>query len=697
MRPLSSFLLMNSGGPDRDRTGDLLNAIQARSQLRYRPTFAGCRTLIVTRGAGEGLVRRARRRDWAVTGGCHVIVPGQTRQDAVYLCNGGRLAPMSKREPLGQLSGGLIRSRPVERHHGRRDAWRAQQLGAPTVADWHDLYEVGAPADSFFEAVNGQGPILNTAGGTGSILRLGGGRSSEAPREGGIHAVWDLKLSSRKKFYVAASQQLLHASSTPFPQPKCCKAFYRPTRGYNEAFGSVSVITRISVFALCCFVAPGIGVAAADDLLLRLFLTDVNSVVSYGEFARLDDSVVFSMVTGGDTEPRLHAVTLPASAIDWARTDQHAASTRYQRYVQTRAEEDFQRLSDGVAGVLSEVLSSTDRTRAIEVVRQALATLAEWPREHFGYRQQDVREILSFLDEVVSDLRAAAGMTSFDVALVAMAPDVVLEPLSTMPSRREQIDQVFRVASLAERPSERVALLQTALLLLDEAGATILPTDAATLRRFAETGIREEQAIDVKYLELARRLMRDATRGASRARVRDVQRVLIRIPREDARLGHRRPEMVHALRASVQTQLDAARRLRLLQDQWAIRRSLYREYQRSVGGQWLQFVKSQPALEAIRRLEGPTPDALRRLQATLRGGAEQLARIRPVGDLRTAHDLLVGAWRFAESAVNGRYEAARVASDATAWESSSAVAGALLLFSRAQQEIRELLEPQELR
>ena len=26
------------GGPDRDRTGDLLNAIQARSQLRYRPS-----------------------------------------------------------------------------------------------------------------------------------------------------------------------------------------------------------------------------------------------------------------------------------------------------------------------------------------------------------------------------------------------------------------------------------------------------------------------------------------------------------------------------------------------------------------------------------------------------------------------------------------------------------------------------------
>ena len=190
--------------------------------------------------------------------------------------------------------------------------------------------------------------------------------------------------------------------------------------------------------------------------------------------------------------------------------------------------------------------------------------------------------------------------------------------------------------------------------------------------------------------------MTDATRGAERARIRDVQRVLNRIPREDARLGGRRPEMVHALRASVQAQLDAARRLRLLQDQWEIRRALYRRYERSVGGQFRQLVKSQPALEAIRRLDGPAPDALRTLQAKLRGGAEQLARVRPAGDLRLAHDLLVGAWRFAESAVNGRYQAARVASDATAWKASSAAAGALLLLARAQQEIRELLEPPRL-
>ena len=41
-QPLGPYvdpIVLGFGGPDRDRTGDLLNAIQARSQLRYRPTL----------------------------------------------------------------------------------------------------------------------------------------------------------------------------------------------------------------------------------------------------------------------------------------------------------------------------------------------------------------------------------------------------------------------------------------------------------------------------------------------------------------------------------------------------------------------------------------------------------------------------------------------------------------------------------
>ena len=453
------------------------------------------------------------------------------------------------------------------------------------------------------------------------------------------------------------------------------------------------MIIRTALVAFCWLASPGVASAAAEAMLFRLFLMDGTSIVSYGEFARVDDRVIFSMVMGGTDEPRLHAATLPASAIDWARTDRHAASTRYRWYADTRGEEDFLRLSNDVAAVLNQVLLTQNRRQALEAAQRARMTLAEWPRQHYGYRQRDVREILAFLDGVISDLRVASGTTAFDLALVANTPDIVLEPIENMPSMREQIDQAFRVARLTERPAERVALFQTALLMLDEAGAGLPAAEAASLRRLATSRIREEQTIDRRYDDLSRRLMSNADRGAARARVADVQRVLDQIPREDERLGRRRPAVVQALHASIQSRLEAARHLRLMRDRWEIRVSLYRDYQRRVGAQLLQLVKSQPALESIRRLDGPTPDALVTLRARLSGGADRLDRIRPPIDLESTHNALIGAWRFAENAVKGRYEAARAANVTTAWEASSAAAGALLLLSRVQQEIRDLLEP----
>ena len=455
----------------------------------------------------------------------------------------------------------------------------------------------------------------------------------------------------------------------------------------------MSVIAPFRWLVLLCLAAPSVASAApSDPVLFRLYLVDGTSVVSYGEFARVDERVVLALVTGGGTDPRVQVATLPASAIDWPRTDRHAASTRYQWYAATRGEEDFQRLSNGVADVLNQVAQASDRARALDAAQRARATLAEWPRQHFGYRQQDVREILAFLDEVIADLRASSGERSFDVALVAATSEIPLEPLTTMPSPRDQIHQVLRLAALTERPAERVALFRTALGLLDDAGPTMPRRDVAPLRKLAESRLRVEQDTDARYTDLSRRLVGEATRGAARARIDDVERVLDRISREDARLGGRRPETVQALRVSVQAQLEAAQRLRLLQDRWVIRRSLYRDYQRSVRPQLSELTRAQPALDAIRRLDGPTPDALVTLRARLRGGAERLDRMRPPTDLRTTHDLLVGAWRFAENAVNERYAAARAGDVASAWQASSAASGALLLLSRVEQEIRESLE-----
>jgi len=188
------------------------------------------------------------------------------------------------------------------------------------------------------------------------------------------------------------------------------------------------VITRVLLSALCCLLLPGLASAVPDATLLRLFLTDGTSVVSYGEFSRIADRVIFSMPAGGaPSEPRLQAVTLPSVLVDWPRTEQYAASARYQQYAETRGDEDFQRLSNEVADVLNEILKTRDRTQALDIATRARNTLADWPRQHLGYRQHEVAEIVSLLDEAISNLRAAAGMTMFDLSLVAMAPDTPID------------------------------------------------------------------------------------------------------------------------------------------------------------------------------------------------------------------------------------------------------------------------------
>jgi hypothetical protein len=459
-------------------------------------------------------------------------------------------------------------------------------------------------------------------------------------------------------------------------------------------------MTRLSTVLLAAVLGLVVvrGAAAADPTLFQLHLTDGSTLVTYGEYVRVEDRVIFSMLMGGTAaDPRIQAVTLPAALVDWGRSERYATSARYQQYARTRGEDDFLRLSNDVAAVLNDIIVTSDRTGALAIAERARATLADWPREHFGYRQRDVQEIVAILDEAISNLRIAVGIAAFDVALVAAVPEIEVVPLVTAPAMYEQIAQVFRVAALTGRASERVALLQGALLMLREAGAAVPAADVAIWRRSAETQVRQELAIDARYAAMTRRLSTSAATAAARARVSDIERVLNRIAPEDHRLGEARPEVVQALRASVESQLAAARQLRLLRDQWSIRRSLYREYQRMVGTQLLQLVRAEPALGAIRRLEGPSPDALVALRSRLRGGVERLERVRPPSDLRATHDMLIGAWRFAENAVNGRFAAAASADLATAWEASSAAAGALLLLSRAQQEIRALLEPPQLR
>lgn len=434
--------------------------------------------------------------------------------------------------------------------------------------------------------------------------------------------------------------------------------------------------------------------AASDATLFRLFLKDGSTMVSYGEFTKVEDRVVFSMPVGGSPdEPRLQVVWIPAASVDWPRTDRYAESARYQHYADTQGEEDFAILNNEVAKVLNDIALSTNRARALELALLARASLSEWPKQHHGYRQDDVREIISLIDESIANLRdSATGPVNFDLALVATAPSVVLEPVAAMPSQREQLDQLLRLASMAGNPTDRVTLLQSALAMVNENGAGLVGTELIATRASIETRIRADYEIDRKYARLAQQLTQRASREAARARITGVEKTINRLEREDTKLGRRRPEVVASLRASIEASLGDARRLRLLRDQWVLRQGLYRDYQRMIGGELLSLVKAQPQLEAIRRLEGPPLGTLQSLQSRLSGGAERLERIDVPEDLRNTHSLLVGAWRFADNAAKTRADAVSTGNVARAWEASSAAAAALLMLSQVQKGIQDLLE-----
>jgi len=183
--------------------------------------------------------------------------------------------------------------------------------------------------------------------GAATILRFGAKRSSEAPREAHLHSrnlLGSFASRAEKNFAVRFSTgfaRVIHRISTTIP--------------YNT--NSPCMTLRIAFLVALVWLAAAPAAHAADATLLRLFLRDGTSVVSFGEFARLDDQVVFSMPVGGPADqPRLHIVTLPASEVDWARTERYAAAARYQRYAETRGEDDFQLLS-------SDTTSRTSRCR----------------------------------------------------------------------------------------------------------------------------------------------------------------------------------------------------------------------------------------------------------------------------------------------------------------------------------------------
>ena len=239
-----------------------------------------------------------------------------------------------------------------------------------------------------------------------------------------------------------------------------------------------------------------------------------------------------------------------------------------------------------------------------------------------------------------------------------------------------------------------MAVLQGALGLVAEAAPSLPAAEASSYRTEVERAIRNELDVD-RHTNLSRRLLDQASRAAQRADGPAIERIVARVPQEDKKLGQKRSQMVEALNTSLQAKLADSRRLRLLRDQWALRRDTYRQHQRSVGSSLMLLVKSTASLRAIRTLDGPSPEQLLTLRSQLSGGADRLERMRTPVSTRGAREIGRRLALCRERRAR-RFEAISRADSTAAWEASSSAAGALMMLARVQQDLTTLLAPPRL-
>ena len=324
----------------------------------------------------------------------------------------------------------------------------------------------------------------------------------------------------------------------------------------------------------------------------------------------------------------------------------------------------------------------------VALVEAARRTLAEWPAGHYNYRRAEVQQMLTLLDEVIADLRAASGGERFSLNMLVFAdPPTIREPLLPSPTEKETVEQTLSAARVVDTAADREDLLKTALTTIDRSVA--LPAEwAATTRAAAVAQLVEERRVDRSYRLLTQGIMAVASQQARMADVRGLQRLELRIEQRDRALGGKRPEVVTSLVAAVEAQLDAARRLRLARDRWALRAPVLRDYQLAMSTPLAQFAAIRTSLEDLKSLAGGSPLMLASVENSAELILRKSAAIVPPDELKSAHALLVSAVQLAQNAVAIRREAVLAGSMARAWDASSAAAGALMLGIQARRDIQ---------
>jgi len=434
---------------------------------------------------------------------------------------------------------------------------------------------------------------------------------------------------------------------------------------------------------------------AVTAVLFRIFLSDGRVLSSYGEWARLDNRVIFSMPTNLTRDPiELHLVTIPSHRVDWPRTEAYAESVRAAAYVATRGDADFAAFSGEVAKALNEVAKVQDPAARLATAERARQKLADWPKSHYGYRVEEVRDALAVLDEVIAQLRVSMGITRFDLSLSASAPlSGPPPPPLPPPTDAELVEQFLAAASIVESPEERVGVLQTVMRLIDRAIGLMPAEWAARMRGTAASELERERRVEKSYDDLRTHALQEAARLAARGKMSDLERLRDHVKEEDRRLGGQRAGDVAALLATIDLQTSAAIASRETRKQWQRRAPVFRKYRRSTNTAFKVFGESLGALEQIKTMSGPAVSTIAAMTKRLGAASKSFRKVVAPEELASGHALISSAWQLADNAFRLRLEAVSANSIDVAQRASSAAAGALMLYQRARADQLTVMEP----
>ena len=444
----------------------------------------------------------------------------------------------------------------------------------------------------------------------------------------------------------------------------------------------------VAIAAIVVVAVPARAQVTPPGTTFRVFLRSGEALPAYGEAARVGDRLVFTLLLHErDRDRHLQLMSLPIDTVDVERTTRYAEAMRAGYYAATRGEADYAAMTAEVQRALGQLTAIEDAARRVALAEDAKRRLLAWSRENYSYRADDIAELAALFDDVIGELRAAAGSSQFSLDLRAGPAAPPAEALLPAPTLQESIAMALAAVRAADLAEERAAILSAAAAALNGVA------EAADLRTTVARELDAELSASGEYARLA-----DAARAASIAamRVGDVAGVAAArdaVIERDRALGARRPAEVRALVTELDARLERAAAFRLALDHYALVRPRLLAYERRIRPVLSGLEGLDPLLEAIEGMRSTAYERLEAASSRLKRLADLAGRITVPDDLADVHATLVSALHLAEQASARRRLAVTTTSLAIARDASTAAAGAQLLVDQARTSLVARLFP----